>query len=198
MLAKCSWQNLLFSCFAFSSALPMILSGGTPRQDSSWKRYYNPQWGFCVSYPARWRKGDAFDGSGLFVETGIKKFSSPIGEMDVAALPGRADSVLQSQVSFVNDVQVHLEGLKKFERAEHMEVLEQRSMNLTGNAALFTKERYYDPLERAKWVDEIIFTQRDNVLFRLELECRGDQLIRFEPVFTRLVSTFTFDCARPH
>ncbi|MBV8817324.1 MAG: hypothetical protein JO022_03135 [Acidobacteriaceae bacterium] len=188
-------STLLLGCFAFSSLLALLAQGGsTPRQDNAWKRYYNTQWGYCVSYPARWRKGDAFEGSGIFVETGAKKQSNPVGEIDIAALPNRLE---KPQLNFVDDLQVHVEGLEKFERAQQMELLEQRPMDFLGHSALFTKERYYDPLERARWIDEIVFTRRQDVLYRLELECRADQLARFEPVFTHFVSSFQFDCA-PH
>ncbi|MBV9406169.1 MAG: hypothetical protein JO211_12565 [Acidobacteriaceae bacterium] len=186
---------LVLSCFAFSSLLAIFANAGsTLRQDSSWKRYYNQQWGYCVSYPARWRRGDAYEGSGIFFETGAKKQSSPIGEIDVAALPNHLG---QPQLNFVDDVQVHVQGLEKFERAQQMELLDQRPMDLFGHPALFTKERYYDPLERARWIDEIVFTRRQDILYRLELECRSDQLARFEPVFTHFVSTFELDCT-PH
>ena len=189
-------STVLLGCFAFSPLLALLVAnaGSAPKQDSSWKRYYNTQWGYCVSYPARWRRGDAFEGSGIFVETGTKKQSNPLGEIDIAALPAPVE---KPQLSFVDDVQVHLEGLQKFERAQQMELLEQRPMAFFSHSALFTKERYYDPLERARWVDEMVFTQRENVLYRLELECRADQLARFEPVFTRFVSSFEFDCT-PH
>lgn len=195
MLPRRGWLTLLLSCFAVSSlTTALVNAGSTPKQDRSWKRYYNPQWGYCVSYPVRWRKGDAFEGAGIFVETGARKQSNPQGEMDIAALPDRSGKL---PLSFVDTVQAHLEGLKKFERAQQMELLEQRPMDLFGASALFAKERYYDPLERAKWVDEIVFTGRDNILYRLELECRADQLTRFEPVFTHFVSTFQLHCTEP-
>jgi hypothetical protein len=37
---------------------------------------------------------------------------------------------------------------------------------------------------------------RNQALYTLELECRSDQLARFEPVFSHFVSTFDLDCAR--
>lgn len=192
MMANRAWQTLLLSCFAFSSITVILANGPVPKQDRSWKRYYNPQWRYCVNYPVRWRKGDAFDGSGIFIETGVKRLSNPLGEMDIAALTDQTDAHL----TLIDTMQVHLEGLKKFERAQQMELLDERPMELSGNSALFAKERYYDPLERTKWVDELVFAERQNVLFRLELECRADQLPRFEPVFARFVSTFQFDCAQ--
>lgn len=189
MCAKRVWANLLSGCFAFSAAALFINAGSPPKQDRSWKRYYNPQWGYCLSYPDRWRKGDAFEGAGIFIETGVKRLSVALGEIDIAALQKGP------QINLVDNTQVHLEGLRKFERAEHIEQLEQRPLQLLGNSALFTKSRYYDPLERVRWVEEIVFTQRQNVLYRMELECRADQLERFEPVFSRVLSSFEFDCA---
>jgi len=97
-------------------------------------------------------------------------------------------------VSLVQDLKDHLEGLKKFERAERMEVLEKREMNFQGHAALFTKNRYYDPQERATWVEEVLFVNRDESLYRVELQCRAGEIKRFEPVFAYLLSTFQFDC----
>ncbi len=191
--------KLLASGFALSSLLVVAAnSASVMKQDSSWKRYHNQQWGYCVSYPSRWRKGDAFEGAGIFVEAGLKKHSRPTGEIDIGVLPDAppAGSAEGAALTLVDDLQAHLDGLKKFERAERMEVLEKRRLDLFGSAALLTKDRYYDPLERSTWVDEIVFTHRKNALYRIELECRADQLERFEPVFTRLVGTFQFDCAR--
>lgn len=168
------------------------------KQDRSWKLYENPQWNYCVSYPSRWLKGDAFDGAGIFVETGTKKYSKPLGAMDVGALaePDVAVSLTQP-VNLLDDFEVHLDGLKKFERAESVVILDRREMQILGQSALFTKDRYYDPQDRADWAEEIIFLRRKGTLYRLELECRLDQLPRFEPVFNLLVRTFRFDCASP-
>lgn len=188
---------LLPGCFAFVSLCGFLASGGSAnRLDTSWKRYRNPQWGYCVSYPRRWYKGDAFEGSGLFVETGAKKFSKPVGEIDVAAVSTPSDNGPKPVLlTLVDDLKLHLAGLAKFERAERMEVLEQRPLSLVGKPALFTKDRYYDPLERATWIEELVFTHRNDTVYRLELECRADQVQRFEPVFTRVVDTFRFECA---
>jgi hypothetical protein len=168
------------------------------KQDRSWKLYNNPQWGYCVSYPSRWLKGDAFDGAGIFVETGARKSSKPLGAIDVGALPApEPPPARATALSLVDDLEVHLDGLKKFERAEDMVLLEKREMQIVGSSALFTKDRYYDAQERATWVEEIIFMHHKGALYRLELECRADQLPRFEPVFNMFVSTFRFDCVAP-
>ena len=173
----------------------------TEKQDRTWKLYTNAQWSYCVSYPSRWLKGDAFDGAGIYVETGVKKYSKPLGAIDVGVLPAEAGAVARATpVSlvpdfFVEDLAAHFDGLKKFERAESIEILEKRQIELVGSSALFTKDRYYDPQERATWIEEIVFAHHNGALYRLELECRDDQLPRFEPVFQTFVSTFRFDCS---
>lgn len=191
MAGKYRCPKCLLSCFASLSLLSVLVyAASTPKLDRSWKRYYNDRWGYCVSYPSRWMTGDAFDGGGFFVETGVKKRSRPLGEIDIAALSERFTPV--------DALQAHLDGLKKFERAEQMQILEKREMQILGQAALFTKDRYFDPQDGTSWIDEIVFANRNQTLYRLELECRADQLIRFEPVFTYVVSTFHFDCSSKH
>ncbi len=199
MMWNRGWRIWSVGCFALSSVLALLANAGsTPKQDHAWKRYYNPQWGYCVSYPSRWLKEEAFEGAGIFVKTGVKKRSMPIGEIDVGVLPDAYQpSSGAPQLSLVDNLHAHLDGLKKFERAQQMQVLEQRPMDLSGKSALYTKERYYDPLDRATLVQEIVFVQQKDSLYRLELECNADQVARFEPVFTRLVSTFQFDCSAP-
>jgi hypothetical protein len=189
MLRKGGW------CLVFLSTA--VLGAGTvmEKQDRTWKPYANAQWGYCVSYPSRWLRGDAFEGAGIYVETGLKKYSRPVGEIDIGVLPDEAGpAVRATPIKLVDDLETHFDGLKKFERAEQLQILEKREMELVGNAALFTKDRYYDPQERATWVEEIIFARHKGALYRLELECRDDQLARFEPVFQTFVSTFRFDC----
>jgi len=165
------------------------------RPETSWKRYHNEQWGYCVSYPSRWLKGEAFEGSGIFVKTGVKKHSRPVGEIDIGALriqPQNPDQ--RTPISLTDNFQLHVEGLKKFERAQRLEILERRPIELFGNSALFTKDRYFDPQDGATWVDEIVVVDRNGTLYTLELECRSDQLARFEPVFSHFVSTFELEC----
>ena len=189
MPRECAWCLVVISMAGLSAA-PQ-----PGKQDRTWKPYTNPQWGYCVSYPSRWLKGDAFDGAGMFVETGLKKYSKPLGEIDVGVVAADlAAAAHAAPVSLGDDLEVHFDGLKRFERAEAIKILEKREMEMLGSSALFTKDRYYDPQERATWVEEIIFMRHKGALYRLELECRDDQLLRFEPVFQTFVSTFRLDC----
>ncbi|HWE51574.1 MAG TPA: hypothetical protein VG273_17410 [Bryobacteraceae bacterium] len=157
----------------------------THRLDSSWKRYSNDDIGYCVSYPSRWLRGEAFDGAGMYFETGLKKYSRPAGEMDISAFSG---------IQTVDYLRTHLEGLKRFERARNLKVLDQREMPLLGSTALFTKDSYSDPLDKTEWIDEIVLASSGKMLYRLELECRKDQIGRFEPLFEQFVQSFRLQC----
>ena len=157
----------------------------THRLDSSWKKYANEDVGYCVSYPSRWLRGEAFDGAGMYFETGIRKFGRPTGEMDISAF---------SDLKAVDYLQTHLDGLKKFERAENLQVEEQRDLPLLESTALFTKDSYSDSQDHTEWMEEIVLARHDGMLFRLELECRKDQVSRFEPLFVHFVQSFRFDC----
>src|SRR3954468_3583764 len=158
-------HNALLCSFAFSSLLPIVVNaGGIPKQDRSWKRYYNPSFGYCVSYPSRWLRGEAFDGAGLFVKTGASRFSRPMGAMDFAVLDSPPVGARLAPISLIEDLRVHLAGLKKFERAERMEILEQRELKFLGHFPLFTQNPYYDPQEPANWAEEILFINRIGTL----------------------------------
>jgi hypothetical protein len=73
--------------------------------------------------------------------------------------------------------------------------LEKRETSMQGSAALFAKHRYYDPQERATWMEEVLFVDRNRTVYRFELDCRADQIERFAPVFEHLMGTVQFDCA---
>lgn len=194
MVSKPGWPVVVLCCLAVSVFVARVFAASPPKQDRSWKHYRNRQLGYCLTYPSRWLRGDAFDGAGFYVETGIKKYSRPLGEIDVGVILPLKSASRTAGISLVENLQVHLDGLKTFERAERMEVLEKRSMDFLGNAALFTRDRYYDPQDRSTWIDEVIFVDHKDTLFRFELECRAEQFERFEAVFSRLLHSFQFDC----
>lgn len=189
-------SSSLVVCFGLCSLIAVLAyAGSTPKQDLVWKRYFNAETGYCVSYPTRWYKADAFEGSGLYVMTGAKKHSRATGEIDIALFREPATPEAHAvAISLKEHFDSHVDGLKKFERAERMEVLEQHPIEVAGLTGLLTKDRYYDPQDRSTWMEEVVFIERNSDLYRIEMECKADQANRFEPVFSHLVSTLQFDC----
>jgi hypothetical protein len=204
-----SFALLTFGCVSLLAAVGEtgnpILDATKPhgdRVDRAWKRYRNEDLGYCVSYPSRWMRGAAFDGSGLLVETGVTRFSRPTGEIDIGPLQtaGPEDARIKpaalTSENLDEVLREHLTGLQKFERAERLEVMEQRHIKVQGVDALYVKNKYYDPLERTTWMEEVVVVERNGELYRIELQCPPDQIKRFETVFTYLVNTFEFECGK--
>jgi hypothetical protein len=190
-----TWAKASLCGLACSSLLAAYINiGENLKADRSWKRYHNASSGYCVNYPSRWSKSDAFEGAGLVVRTGTGQSSRPTGAIDLGPLSVPLEDARMQPVNLFENLQDHLAGLRKFVRAERLEILSQREILFQGNPALFTKNRYYDPLDRATWVEEILFVNHAQTLYRVELQCRADQLERFEPVFLYLLSTFQFNC----
>jgi hypothetical protein len=158
------------------------------RMDRAWKGYRNTRFGYCIAYPSRWVREDAFDGAGFWVEAGEKSGWPPLGEMDVRVL-GRSGDPVQF-------LTLHLENLKRFERAQQLEVIRRGRGSVRGAPALFAAERYRDQLDGSEWVDELVLTSLGATLYLLELECRADQLSRFEPIFERFSDSFRFECEK--
>jgi hypothetical protein len=193
-----NWQRTLLCSLAFSSLLIAAwghTSNFDQKLDKSWKRYRNQEYSYCVNIPSRWVQGEAFEGAGLYVETGAKKFSRPMGSIDFEAISSAPRDARILPANLADDLSDHLSGLQKFERAERMEILERRETSVQGSAALFAKHRYYDPQERATWLEEVLFVNRKETVYRFEMDCRADQIERFEPVFEHLVGTVQFDCS---
>jgi hypothetical protein len=190
-MADPSFRLLAFFVFTCCISPDHILAGSASKLDSAWRTYANKKLGYCVEYPSRWVRATAFEGEGIYFETGEKKFSLPIAEIDVSVLD---DKILQTE----DYVRIHLEGLRKFERAEQVEILESRAIALPNAAGLLNKNRYFDPQDGKPWVDELVVAVHGQKLYRLELECRADRIGRFEPVFARVLKSFRLDCNERH
>src|SRR3954470_11512439 len=193
------WKSVLCISVFSPWGLPSSSAVKVPKQDRAWKQYRNAHWGYCVNYPARWMRDRAYDGAGLFVRTGVTKFSaSPSGGIDVSVQERPSSAKRAALLDLADSLQFHLEGIVKFQRAQQMQVMETRQMTIADSPALFTKDRYFDPLERTSWVEEVIFASRGDQVYRLELVCRANQAERFERVFQRVVDSFSFRCADVH
>jgi hypothetical protein len=190
-MGRISLRLLAFLACAYCISPGPGFSGSSSKLDSAWRTYSNKQLGYCVEYPSRWVREKAVEGDGIYFETGEKKFSLPIAEIDVSVVD---DQPLQTE----DYVRIHLEGLRKFERAEQVEILESRAIALPNLAGLLNKNRYFDPQDGKPWVDELVVAVYGEKLYRLELECRADRIERFEPVFSHMLKSFRLECNERH
>ena len=180
---------IIACCALFSPSVSNAAGTGTKltaKQDVSWKHYFNRDAKYCIGYPNRWLREQTPDGSGFTLATGVNRFSMPVGEMDITVTRATDDAA--------HLIEAHLEGVKKFVRASNIELLEKREMVVSGASAVFTKDRYRDPLEKADWIEELVLARHNNALYRLEMVCRADHVSRFELMFLRFVHSLELDC----
>src|ERR1700752_4990683 len=101
-------RSCRIALFALSWLIAPAYAGSQHSLASAWKQYYNPNARYCVSYPARWYKADAFDGSGLYVMTGTKKHSRATGEIDIAFFANPAGiQARAATISLKDDFDAH-------------------------------------------------------------------------------------------
>src|SRR4051812_16368901 len=125
MLGTPSQLRIVAFALILLAAADFSRAGSVPRQDRAWKVYLNRANGFCISYPSRWAKSETYDGSGLAVTSGMKKRSPiPVGSMDVSALTSSGPQVHSVSLGLDDDFDLQLAGLRKFARAEQVEILE--------------------------------------------------------------------------
>ena len=152
-----------------------------------------------MSYPSRWLKDRFFSDVGLFIRTGVTKFSaSPLAGIDVSAQERPGPVQRAASLDLADSLQFHLESVMKFQRAQRMQIMEKRSITIAESPALLIKDQYFDPLEKESWLEEVIFASRGDQLYRLELVCRAQEAERFERVFQRVVESFSFRCDGAH
>ncbi len=182
----------LFACCLVAGVIASAES--QPRQDRAWKQFKDKQAGYCISYPSRWIKAKGFDGAGLSVTTGVTQYGLPIASLDVAAIEDEEETLETTPVSLSDDYETHLVGLKRFIRAEKIETLEEKPLAVGGMNALFARARYFDPKEKSDWIEEIVFTHREGVTYRLELQSKAGSWHRFQPIFQHFLESFQVEC----
>jgi hypothetical protein len=178
-------------CAALFCLSDLARAGALPREDTAWKNYYSPQGGYCVDYLSRWVSGYAFEGVGFFLKPPANAHSRSLAEIDVAVLDQR------DGLTLADEVQLHIDGLRKFELAERIQLRGQHEAQLSGGPALFSADTYFDPQNKTMVDDEMVVANHGGKLYRLELTTDSDGLKRFEPTFQRMLNSFRFDCP-PH
>jgi hypothetical protein len=190
----CPPLRFLLCLAAMCIAANQAFAESQPRQDRAWKHYVNKQNGYCVSYPSRWIRTSGFEGAGLSVTTGVTRYSMPIASLDISVIPDEPQTVEATPISLSDEYETHVVGLKRFVRAEQIETLEERQLAVSGLNGLFTRARYYDPKEKSDWVEAIVFTRRNGMTYRLELQSKAAAWHRFEPIFQKFVDSFQVEC----
>jgi hypothetical protein len=160
------------------------------------KSYCHPSEDFCFKYPAGWTMlGEVFNGNGVAVappQTQQRDFwdavtvalviPAPEGDED----PVTIDAAIAKAVSGVR------------ESGQDFETLQRQQRRVNGKPAQLVKVHYAEKTSGREWIEELVFIEGpDSAIYSVALKCSPLSLARTEPLFLRIVDSFTLPEAAP-
>jgi hypothetical protein len=160
------------------------------RKTTTWKRYCQPEGGFCFKYPNSWSiLGEVYDGNGVAVAPPQKQdralwdaitvalvLPSPTGDEESTGL----DGVIERASS----------GLR--ENGQDFQTLQRQERTVDHRPAQMLKVRYHEKTNARDWIEEMIFIEGpDNEIYSLALKCSPQNLVRLEPVLNGVLAGWT-------
>ena len=192
------WNLLL----AVTHAWVTVAAGQTPphRTQSAkpavWKRYCQPEGGFCFKYPSSWSVlGEVFDGNGVVVAPAQKEdralWDAITVAMVVPAPQGDEDSITLDGV-------IEQASSRIRESGQDFETLQRQQRTVDHKPAELLKVRYHEKSNGRDWIEEMVFIQGpDSEIYSVALKCSPQNLARLEPVFTQGLASWTLPEAEP-
>jgi len=155
-----------------------------------WKRYCQPNAGFCFKYPSNWTMlGEVFDGNGVVVAPPQKEdralwfeitlamvAPSPEGDEEGPGLNG----IIEQAMAAMREAGQNFVTLQRQERA------------VDHQPAQMLKAKYREKATGHDWVEEMIFIQGpENEIYSVALKCAPQDLARLEPVLKGVLDSWT-------
>lgn len=188
--------------FAIVLRATAISAGGT-KQSAQWSHCRNARWGFCVDYPASWKASEAKDGSGIKLYPRANEKASSATYISIGGLPdqpdvGNANIVLDDSppLDLEGNFMRALDGLREYDHATDIRVLEKRKLAFQGYGALSTKYEYRRGADATLWQSDTIWINKEYIIFTATLFGRPEELRNLEPVYQDIVKHhFRLVCA---
>ncbi len=160
------------------------------RKTAPWKRYCQPEGGFCFNYPNSWSiLGEVYDGNGVAVAPPQKQdralwdaitvalvLPSPTGDEEPTGL----DGVIERASS----------GLR--ENGQDFQTLQRQQRTVDHRPAQMLKVRYHEKVNAHDWIEEMIFIEGpEGEIYSVALKCSPQNLVRLEPVLNGVLAGWT-------
>ncbi len=181
-------------CVAVAAQTP---SSRTPSgKPAVWKRYCQPEGGFCFKYPSSWSVlGEVFDGNGVAIAPPQKEDRALWDAITVAMVvpapqgdeaPITLDGVIEQASSRIR------------ESGQDFETLQRQQRTVDHKPAELLKVHYHERSNGRDWIEEMVFIQGpDNEIYSVALKCSPQNLARLEPVFRQGLTSWTLPEAEP-
>jgi hypothetical protein len=189
------WVQLGLSLVLGSAVMAQPAAKPAP-QSLPWKHYCHGEDGFCFKFPAAWiLLGDVFAGNGVVVAPPQKQERALWDEVTIALVipspegdedPVTIDQAIAQAVSSVR------------EGGQSVETLERQQRTVDDKPAQMVKLRYKEMPGGREWIEELVFVEGpETEIYSVALKCAPSSLVRMEPVFSRIVDSWTLPEVEP-
>jgi hypothetical protein len=181
---------LLVALGPFNLAAGQISPSAPARKPPAWKRYCQPEAGFCFKYPSSWpMMGEVFDGNGVVVAPPQKEDRALWDAITVALVvpPPQGD---EEPLGLNGVIDRATSGLR--ERGQSFETLQRQERTVDHQPAQMLKTRYHEKSSGRDWIEEMIFIEGpDNEIYSVVLKCAPQNLARLEPALNGVLAGWT-------
>jgi hypothetical protein len=160
-----------------------------------WKRYCQPDGGFCFKYPPSWRMmGEVYGGNGVVIAPPQKDEQPLWDEITVAMVAPPADA---DQALGLNGV-IDQASAGMRDAGVNFQTLQRQVRTVDAKPAEMLKAQYRDKATGRDWIEELVFIEGpDNEIYSVALKCAPDHAFRLELVLTEVLRTWMLPQAEP-
>jgi hypothetical protein len=156
---------------------------------ASWKRYCQPDGGFCFKYPGSWKMlGEIYDGKGVVVAPVQKEDQSFWDNITVAmvAPPTEGDD---EGIGLKGVIEQATAGMR--EAGVNFQTLQRQDRTVDAKPAAMLKAQYRDKATGRDWIEELVFIEGpDNEIYSVALKSAPDHAFRLELTLAEVLRTW--------
>ena len=175
---------------SFAIAVAQTSSSPPARKPAAWKRYCQPDRGFCFKYPSSWSMlGEVFDGNGVVVAPPQKEDRALWDAITVALVvpPPEGD---EEPLGLDGVIEQATSGLR--ENGQNFETLQRQQRTVDHKPAQMLKASYHEKSTGRDWIEEMIFIEGpDNEIYSVALKCSPLTLARLESMLSGMLAGWT-------
>jgi hypothetical protein len=167
-----------------------------PSKPLSLKKYCHGEGSFCFKYPASWSLlGEVFDGNGVVIAPPQKQEHELWDEVTAALVIPPPQSAADA-VSIDQAIEQAVSRVR--EGGQGFETLERQRRRVDGKPAQLVKLHYVEKPSGQEWIEELVFVEGpDAEIYSVALKCAPASLLRMQPVFSRIVDSWTLPEVEP-
>lgn len=183
-------------------------SDANGRSPTTWTRFANAQWGFCVEYPSTWKAEALADGSGVNLYPFPTEEPSDATSIEISGLPNQPRDMDNPLIVYDDSPPLTLQenfkrfvrSLREYDHASDIHVRRKREATFQGNPALDTTVQYIAPPDQAHWVQKTLWVNKDEaIIFTASLVGRPEQVRELDPIYNEVVHhRFQLACGPSH